>query len=134
MDTLGLDAAARNLVLQLRHSMTLPAVRMTMVPSFHQMNFYPAQGFCEPASLALADKMGPDWDLMEIKGRDWTGGPHFFVQHRPSGRVLDITSDQYAVRGIRVPYNLGRAVKIDRRRQKVLDKYLAIMGSLERND
>ena len=121
-------------VLQLRHSMTMPDVRTVMVPSFHQMNFYPAQGFCELASLAIMNKLGPDWDLMEIKWRDWAGGPHFFIQHHITGQQLDMTYDQYAVHGIQIPYALGRPVKIDRRRAKLLKTYLNIMKSTHRDD
>lgn len=113
-----------NMVQHMRQSMTLPTVRMAMVPSFHQMNFYPSRGFCEIASLLWIYHMGDAWDLMQIRGTDWSHGPHFYTRHRISGQIIDITVDQYSIRNLTVPYHLGQRVEIDRRRKKLLDMYL----------
>lgn len=125
--------ARHNFVESLRSSMTLPTVRMTMVPSFHQMNFYPSQGFCESLTLAWVDKMGPDWQVMQIRTQEWKHGPHFFARQLSTGKILDLTYDQYAVHAIVIPYSMGRPVDIDRRRAKLLKNFLAATGRAGRD-
>lgn len=113
-----------DMIISLRDSMMDPHIRRKMVPTFHQMNFYPSRGFCEIASLLWLYHMGDAWDLMQIRGTDWSHGPHFYTRHRISGQIIDITVDQYSVRHMTVPYHLGQCVEIDRRRKKLLDMYL----------
>lgn len=76
---------AHDFVARLRSGFTLPSIRMVMVPCMYALKCYPSQGFCEIASLAFIDKAGLEWNLMGIGFKDWSGGPHFFVQHRITG-------------------------------------------------
>ncbi len=47
------------------------------------------------------------WRVKYISSRDWDDGPHWYLETK-SGIVFDITYDQYSVRKIKIPYNLGQ--------------------------
>lgn len=70
---------------------------------------YDSGGFCRIASTVFMAAMGAaDWELMVIDDNQWGHGSHHFLKHRPTGKFFDLTYDQFAVKGLDVPYNLGR--------------------------
>ena len=77
------------------------------------MSSYAANGFCAAACILFLNVIGDkDWKLMYIDDM-WTYGPHYFLIHKPSNKVLDLTFDQFAQENIKsIPYDMGRPVKI----------------------
>lgn len=47
------------------------------------------------------------WRVKYISNKDWDNGPHWYLETK-SGMVFDITYDQYSVRKINIPYDLGQ--------------------------
>ena len=71
---------------------------------------YDSGGFCRVASITFALAMDfHDWQLMAINDNQWEGKMgHHYLKHIPSGKFFDLTYDQFAVNGQRVPYNKGQ--------------------------
>lgn len=74
----------------------------------------PLTGQCVNASGAIWYLLGgteAGWRYRNIPARVWPeGGPHYFLEHAPTGLRVDATAGQYAL-GVRIPYELaeGRA-------------------------
>jgi len=74
----------------------------------------PLTGQCVNASGALWYLLGGSdrgWKWRSIPERVWPeGGPHYFLEHVPTGIVVDLTAGQYSPR-VRIPYERseGRA-------------------------
>ena len=70
---------------------------------------YDSAGFCRVASISFALAMGAyEWRLMSIDQDEWYGEMgHHWLKHIPSGKVFDITYDQFTVDGLKLPYHLG---------------------------
>lgn len=69
-------------------------------------------GFCFSASEVIYRLSGgkDNWFIKSINDpRDWNNGTHYFLQNKGTDEILDITSDQYTLRNIEIPYHLGRA-------------------------
>lgn len=123
---------AKNITLHFRDAFHLSHVK---IETFYELNIdeikqltYDADGFCMASSTNFASLMGGEktgWQLMYI-GNLWTYGPHFYVLHKPSNTVFDLTYDQF--HGIPIPYNLGSPVNLDEalqdRRPKAFAKAL----------
>ena len=58
-------------------------------------------GHCYIASEALKELLGDDWKPCNIKHE---GGPHWYLQHRETGKIIDVTAGQFK---IPVPYEKG---------------------------
>ena len=71
---------------------------------------YDSAGFCRVASITFAIATDfRDWQLMAIDKDKWNGGMgHHWLQHVPTGKVFDITYDQFTVDGLKLPYHLGQ--------------------------
>jgi hypothetical protein len=68
-------------------------------------------GFCYYACEVIYKLTGgkEKWKLICIRKSDWKeGGPHIFLKDRKTGEILDITSEQYTLRKIEIPYDLGK--------------------------
>jgi len=77
-------------------------------------------GHCYIASETLAHLLGPDWKPCFIRHE---GSPHWFLRNRRTGRVLDVTAEQFKTP---VPYEkaIGKGFltkKPSARAQVVLD-------------
>lgn len=70
---------------------------------------YDSIGFCRVASISFAIAMDfREWQLMSIDRKQWSGDfSHHWLQHVPTGKVFDITYDQFTVDGLLLPYHLG---------------------------
>ena len=66
-------------------------------------------GQCFNATQAMYHLLGgprEGWTPVSLGKSVWPeGGPHWFLMHRPTGKRLDPTSDQY--RGEPIPYEVG---------------------------
>ena len=58
-------------------------------------------GHCYIASEALKELLGDEWKPCNIRHE---GGPHWYLQHRKTGKILDVTAGQFK---IPVPYQQG---------------------------
>lgn len=58
-------------------------------------------GHCYVASEALHYLLGPAWRPMFVRHE---GSPHWYLQHRRTGEVLDVTASQFKTPP---PYTLG---------------------------
>lgn len=80
-------------------------------------------GFCYSASEVIYRLNGgkDNWFIKSVNDpRDWNNGTHYFLQNKHSNEILDITSDQYTLRNIEIPYELGRARGLQRISLKVI--------------
>lgn len=59
-------------------------------------------GHCYVASEALSHLLGSEWVPTFIRHE---GSPHWYLTHRVSGEVLDVTASQFSTPP---PYGLGR--------------------------
>ncbi|MCQ2599038.1 MAG: hypothetical protein MJ187_01520 [Alphaproteobacteria bacterium] len=109
---------AKNLVLLFRDSFKITYVKKATFASrladgAESVFTYDADAFCRASSCAFIKQMqSKKWRLMYINEL-WSYGPHCFIQHVPTKTVFDLTADQYTIHGIKVPYDIGYAVKID---------------------
>lgn len=68
-------------------------------------------GFCFSASEVIYRLCGgkENWIMKSIiDPRDWNNGTHYFLVNKQSQEILDVTSEQYTLRGIEIPYHLGK--------------------------
>lgn len=121
INAMGMDKLSRmrakNFVLLFRDSFKLPAVKHATFNDLSDDDIrkftYDADGFCRASSAAFAALMGAhDWKLMFI-GNGWSFGPHHYLVHVPSNTILDLTFDQYSHVGIKIPYFIGREIKLE---------------------
>lgn len=137
VETFGLSQRerlqAKNFVLLFRDSFKLDAVKhATFAPEIgndYKLFPYDSWGFCKASSTAFVSLMNnpKQWRLMYIS-EIWSYGPHYFIQHIPSGQAFDLTFDQYLTDGIEVPYYMGRAVKISQTSQDTAIRFTHAMG------
>ena len=136
LDTMNLPKLqrlqAKNFVLLFRDSFKLESVKRATfkcdVGNAYQSFPYDSYGFCRASSFSFIAMMNnPDWQLMYINDI-WTYGPHYYIMHRPSKTVFDLTYDQYEFDGVSIPYHLGRPAKIDANGRDVVIRFLNAVG------
>ncbi len=137
LDTMNLDTRARmqakNLVYLFRDSFRLESVKhatFSLVIGKDYLKFpYDSYGFCKASSCSFVALMNnpKEWRVMYI-GDLWTYGPHYFVQHIKSGQAFDLTYDQYEYDMLKVPYELGRPIKVNREAQDTVVRFLHSIG------
>ena len=91
---------------------------------------YDSGGFCRVSSITFAIAMDfHDWQLMAIDKEQWPGQMgHHWLQHIPSGKVFDITYDQFAIEGLQVPYKLGKKAAYNLSLQDETHKFAKSVG------
>lgn len=91
---------------------------------------YHSAGFCRIASISFAIAMDLyDWQLMAIDEKDWYGEMgHHWLQHIPSGKIFDITYDQFTVDGFKLPYHLGHKANYNLSLQDPTHKFAKSVG------
>lgn len=137
LDTMGLNQHARmqakNFVLLFRDSFKSEAVKhATFGPEIgndYKLFPYDSWGFCKASSTAFVSLMpnSGEWQLMYIN-EIWAYGPHYFIQHIPSGQALDLTHDQYLSDTTEIPYYMGRPIKISRDTQNTAIRFTHAIG------
>lgn len=91
---------------------------------------YDSTGFCYAASVVFAMANGlNNWNLLYLDGERWHGAtPHFYLQHKKTGKFLDITYDQFAIKGITVvPYEKGERIPIKMPLENIAAKFAYIL-------
>lgn len=74
-------------------------------------------GFCFSASEVIYRLNGgkDNWFIKSINDpKDWNNGTHYFLQNKETDKILDVTSNQYTLRNIEIPYHLGKARGLQR--------------------
>lgn len=137
IDKMGLDKIprlqAKNFVLLLRDSFKLPDVRQAVFSNISDLDWketsYYSLGFCRSSSFTfIAFMASQGWQLMYLPYESWSEGPHYYLKHKKSGLNLDITYDQYSFYNIKIPYDLGRKVKIDGEGKFTIVRFLNAMN------
>jgi hypothetical protein len=127
IDKMGLDLKirlqAKNLVLLMRDSFKLSDVRQkvfsTVSPGLEwKETSYYSCGFCRSSTFVYSAFMNfingsNEWDIMYLPYEVWSNGSHYFLKHKKSDLILDITADQYSWYNIDIPYNIALKTKID---------------------
>lgn len=93
-------------------------------------------GQCDNAASMfrwLAGGPALGWRLRNLPARLWRLGPHWFIEHAPTGTIVDPTADQYPS-GTRIPYERaeGRSSggeRRDPRTGEMLPKRSALLGA-----
>ena len=88
-------------------------------------------GFCFASAEVIFRLAGgrKTWMVKRILDpKDWNYGSHYYIQHKESGDILDITSNQYEEREIEIPYHLGKGTGLRNISNKA--KILAKMAGL----
>lgn len=115
LDSLGLPADKKQHAVKLvnlfRESFTHDDIKKATFITTHNKIWdfgYDSGGFCRVASITFAIAMNLyDWQLMFIGTDKWVM-PHHYLKHIPSGKFFDITYDQFAIKNLTVPYELGQ--------------------------
>lgn len=69
---------------------------------------YDSAGFCRVSSITFMYAMDcKDWQLMSIDDKN-LDIQHHWLKHIPTGKVLDLTYDQFAYYGQSIPYEIGQ--------------------------
>ncbi|MCR4917570.1 MAG: hypothetical protein K5912_01340 [Alphaproteobacteria bacterium] len=115
IDEMGIHNAnaAKELVVAMRKGFMNDGVRRQVFGNklADDMSPYAANGFCAASCILFLLVVGDAFELNYIDDM-WTFGPHYFLKQKSSGRVLDLTFDQFAQEGISaIPYDMGRPVK-----------------------
>jgi hypothetical protein len=68
-------------------------------------------GFCYVSSEVIYRLSGGKdvWKKVSISKAKWKYGGHCYLINKATNGILDITSDQYELQGIPIPYELGVA-------------------------
>ena len=124
---------ATDLVLKFRKAFTQDEVKKAtfITPEDKTWNLgYDSAGFCRVASISFAVAMDfHEWQLMGIDEKSWYGGMgHHWLKHVPTGKVFDLTYDQYEFDGLKVPYYMGQPIKINREAQNTSIRFLHSLG------
>ncbi len=137
VDTMGLDARskiqAKNFVLLFRNSFKSEEVKRATfggdAGDVYKLFPYDSWGFCKAASCAFVSLVPnpQEWRLMYIN-EVWAYGPHFYIQHIPSGQAFDLTYDQYILDVTEIPYYMGQPVKINRGMQNTAIHFTRAIG------
>lgn len=137
LDTMGLNKLtrmqAKNFVLLFRDSFKLDSVKHAtfsrLIGDGYKDFPYDSYGFCKAASCSFVGLMNnpKEWRVMYIN-EAWAYGPHYFVQHIPSGQAFDLTYDQYEYDMLSVPYCMGRPTNINREAQDTVVRFLHSVG------
>jgi hypothetical protein len=88
-------------------------------------------GFCYISCQIIYFKTGGNrkWKIRQIHKNKWIYGTHYYLEDRESGKILDITSDQYTKLEIEIPYELSRGASFRfgiTKKAKALADYLHI--------
>ncbi len=77
-------------------------------------------GFCYAVSELFYKLCGgcEKWKIMRIGKEDLEIGPHYYLESRQDGFILDITADQYTKQGYSVPYEKARPGRLDSRSKR----------------
>lgn len=84
-------------------------------------------GHCYAATEALYHMLGgKDAGWVPVRAKDDDGIVHWWMEHRPTGRRLDPTAEQYTSVGKEPPYDRGRAAGFltrepSKRAQQIID-------------
>ncbi len=135
VDSFGLSPIARmqarNFILLFRDSFKLESVKYaTFYPYIgndYKRFSYDSDGFCHAASAAFISLMPGEWQLMYIN-ETWSYGPHFYIQHIKTKRVLDLTFDQYKIYNLDIPYSLGMPMALGKDEQIMSERFLKSTG------
>ena len=136
LDDMGLDKLSRmrakNFVLLFRDSFKQDSVKhaafSTEIGNDYKLFPYDSYGFCRASSLSFMALMPKkQWQLMYIN-EIWVHGPHFYLRHVDSGKVFDLTFDQYEVEGLTVPYYFGRPTKPDANARHTVARFVNAIG------
>lgn len=94
-------------------------------------------GFCYVVSEIIYRLNGGKdvWKKVSISKAKWEHGSHYYLIHKATGDILDITADQFTSIGIEIPYELGVGGGFMGRGLSKASKKLAIMaGIISEND
>ena len=124
---------ATDLVLKFRKAFTQDEVKKAtfITPEDKTWNLgYDSAGFCRVASISFAVAMDfHEWQLMGIDEKSWSGGMgHHWLKHVPTGKVFDLTYDQFTVKGLKLPYHLGHEAKYNLSLQDETHKFAKFVG------
>ena len=124
---------ATNLVLQFRKAFQQDDVKKATFITATDKTWnlgYDSAGFCRVASITFAIAMDfHEWQLMTIGKDDWCGEMgHHWLQHIPTGKVFDITYDQFTVDNLKLPYHLGRKAAFNLSLQDETHKFAKSVG------
>lgn len=91
-------------------------------------------GFCYSASEVLFRLTGGNdiWQVRYLKDPEhWNNGTHYFLKRRINDEIIDITSNQYTDRAIKIPYDLstGRGLQNISKKARLLAR-LSGLGDL----
>lgn len=89
-------------------------------------------GFCYAASEIIYRLNGGKdvWKKVSISKAKWEHGSHYYLIHKQTGEILDITSDQFTSIGIEIPYELGVGGGFMGKGLSKASKKLAIMAGI----
>lgn len=123
---------AKNFALLFRDSFKQDAVKRATfsqtIGDDYKLFPYDSYGFCKAASCSFVALMpAGQWQVMYIDDL-WTYGPHYYVQHIPTKKIIDFTYDQYVYDGVQIPYYMGRPVKIDNEARNTAVRFLHAVG------
>ena len=75
---------------------------------------YDSAGFCYVSSVVFSVVTGvQNWNLMYIDSDKWSVQiPHYYLQHVKSRIIFDLTYDQFSVKGLNIPYEIGEHIQL----------------------
>lgn len=124
---------ATDLVVKFRKAFTSDDVKKAtfITPDNDVWNLgYDSIGFCRVASISFAIAMDfHDWQLMSIDEKLWSKNMgHHWLKHLPTGKIFDITYDQFTVDGIEFPYHLGHEARFYLSSEDETHKFVECLG------
>lgn len=126
-----------NIIKVLKNSFANDAIKRQVLNEYwYQRNIetgIDSTGFCFSASEVLYRLTGGSnvWQIVSINDpRDWNNGTHYFLRRKSNSEIVDITADQYILRGIEIPYACGKArgLRYTSNKAKLLGKLCGLEG------
>lgn len=120
----------KSLILRTRTAFLSDQVRNQVFGSdmAQKLKHYPANGYCGVACFSFLEAIkDKNWQVMYIN-ETWTYGPHFYLLHKPTKTVLDLTADQFISDGIKdIPYWMGQKATVSEYFQNKVKRFALAM-------
>jgi hypothetical protein len=94
-----------NLIAQIQAALTPDLLKR---PYREENTTNPMFGHCYVATEALFHLLPDRENYCACRGRDDRGIVHWWLVHKPTNQIFDVTADQYLSKGLVPPYSRGK--------------------------
>lgn len=123
------DDNINNIINKIRLFLEKSEAKKLLKSPYNKMeNVHYQTGHCYVASEVLYHLCGGKEVFSSYSGRDHDNATHWWLKHKKTGKIYDVTADQYYFINKNPPYDVGKPVgfltRIPSKRAKIIIYYL----------